>query len=80
MKTFKDLQFTSHSIKNAVMAYLEFDNGTYISVVGGGGLYGDGKKTFEIMTTKTEEQNGSVEGWLSKDQITERMLELQKIK
>jgi hypothetical protein len=81
MKTFKDLEFKDHFIPGAVQSYFEFDNGKFISVVGGKkgcGLYGDGINTFEIMDSITEKEDSSVIGWLSKIEITERMLELQK--
>lgn len=82
LKTFKDLEFKKHkSFKDSVHAVMEFNNGTFISVVGGAsGLYGDGKVSFEIMSTVTQRKSYGVEGWLSKRQVTNRMRYLQKIK
>ncbi len=59
-----------------IQARQKFDNGTYISVVGGGLFYGDGVETFEVMDTCT---GGGVEGHLTKEQVTERMKALQEL-
>ena len=84
MKTFKDLQIKAHPIgRGAVIARLEFDNGTYISVVGGPygcGLYGNGESSFEIMSTVTERTVSGVEGWLTISKVSSRMRYLQTIK
>jgi len=49
MKTFDDLVFKPHSIgRGAVQARLDLGNDIEVSVVGGPGLYGDGKTTFEV--------------------------------
>ena len=57
MKTFKDLEFKPHTaIKEAVHAQLVFDNGNYISVVGGEGLYGNGRTSFEVKSTVTDRE------------------------
>ena len=50
MRTFDDLIFKPHSVSiGGIQAIMKLKNGYEISVVGGGrGLYGDGKKTFEI--------------------------------
>jgi hypothetical protein len=81
MKTFKDLEFKQHKvIPKAVQARLDFENGTFISVVGGESLYGNGITSFEIMSNVTQRTKRGVEGWLSKDQITRRMIYLQKTK
>lgn len=81
MKTFKHLEFKPHSaVRGAVHARLVFDNGAYISVVGGAdGLYGNGTSSFEIMSTITDKQN-TVNGWLTKKQVTDRMRYLQTLK
>tara|TARA_R110000823_G_scaffold309685_1_gene434115 strand:+ start:661 stop:915 length:255 start_codon:yes stop_codon:yes gene_type:complete len=80
MKTFKHLDFKPHSnVKDGVHSILNFDNGTYISVVGGPSfLYGNGTTSFEIMSTITDKQN-TVNGWLSKKQVTSRMRYLQSL-
>ena len=81
MKTFKDLEFKSHTaVKGAVHARLSFDNGTFISVVGGAdGLYGNGTTSFEVMSTVTENTKAGVNGWLSIDQVNNRMRYLQTL-
>jgi hypothetical protein len=77
VKTFDDLVFKSHlnSLNvGAVQAIMDFENGHSVSVVGGGkSLYGDGVTTFEIWASWQDD----VQGWLSKEEITEVMLETQ---
>lgn len=72
---FGDLVFKPHHIPGAVRARLNFPNGHYISVVGGPHLYGDGVDTFEIWGSDADEP----EGYLSKAEVTDRMLELQEL-
>ncbi len=72
---FGDLVFKPHHIPGAVRARLNFPNGHYISVVGGPHLYGDGINTFEIWGSDADEP----EGYLSKDEVTNRMLDLQEL-
>jgi len=77
VKTFDDLVFKPHANTfnvGAVQAVMKFENGHSISVVGGGnGLYGDGVTTFEIWASWQDD----VKGWLTKDEVTEAMLETQ---
>jgi hypothetical protein len=75
--TFKDLVFNQHrSGFGGVQAILEFDNGHRISVVGGReGLYGDGVNTFEIWRSCDDD----VKGWLTPEEVTEEMIELQNL-
>jgi len=77
VKTFDDLVFKPHQntfMVNAVQAVMEFPNGHSVSVVGGGrGLYGDGVSTFEVWTSWQDD----VQGWLTKEEVTELMLETQ---
>ena len=77
MKTFKDLEFKPHpNGQGGVQAIMKFENGHRISVVGGSyGLHGDGKKTFEIWRSCDID----VKGYLTKDEITAEMLELQSL-
>lgn len=72
---FEDLQFTPHGVvPDAVQSTLNFGD-KYISVVGGGnGLYGNGKTTFEVLTSQADD----VEGHIGKDRITEILLDLQE--
>jgi hypothetical protein len=45
----KELNFRPHStVKGGVQCKIKTDNGYTISIVGGRGLYGDGKTTFEV--------------------------------
>jgi hypothetical protein len=76
-KTFKDLKFYPHrNGLGGIQAIMEFDNGHRISVVGGGyGLYGDGVTTFEIWRSC----DGDVKGHLTKEEVSEEMVELQKL-
>jgi len=49
MKTFDDLVFKPHEIGgDRVQATLDLGNDIEVSVVGGPGMYGDGKTTFEV--------------------------------
>jgi hypothetical protein len=49
MKTFDDLVFRPHALgRGAVQARLDLGNDIEVSVVGGPGLYGNGKTSFEV--------------------------------
>lgn len=79
MKTFDDLVFKPHAIgRGAVQARLDLGNDIEVSVVGGNGLYGNGKTTFEVAAFyKTLRKfvpmpdGDDVSGWNSKEQVTE---------
>jgi hypothetical protein len=79
---FKNLVFEKHEIvTNGVQAKMKFNNGEWISVVGGignCGLYGNGITSFEVMSSVTEKTNNGVKGWLSKKQVDAHMRYLQK--
>ena len=78
MKTFDDLVFKPHAIgKGAVQSRLDLGNDIEVSVVGGPGLYGDGKTTFEVAAFyKTlgkfvpMPDGDDVSGWNSKKEVT----------
>ena len=78
MKTFDDLVFRPHALgKGAVQATLDLGNDILVSVVGGEGLYGNGKTTFEVAAYyKTlgkfvpMPDGEDVSGWNSKEQVT----------
>jgi hypothetical protein len=53
---------------------MNFRGSGWISVVGGPSLYGDGVTTFEVMSSLTDD---NVLDYLSKEEVTEHMLELQ---
>lgn len=76
-KIFEDLVFYPH--RNGLggrQAIMDFGNGHRISVVGGGfGIYGDGISTFEIWRSCDDD----VKGYLTIDQVTDEMIELQNM-
>ena len=81
IKTFSDLKFKAHPNNwmgdNSVQATLDFDNGHWISVVGGAsGLYGDGFNTFEI-GFPVSKGDMDVIGYLSPESITEEIFKIQ---
>lgn len=80
LKTFSDLKFGKHGntwMVGAIQAILNFDNGHFVSVVGGGdGLYGDGVKTFEVGYPLPGDSI-DVEGWLSPEEVTTLMINIQ---
>ena len=80
LKTFSDLKFERHTnewMVGAIQAILKFDNGHFVSVVGGGqGLYGDGVKTFEVGFPLPGDSI-DVEGWLSPEEVTTLMINIQ---
>ena len=80
LKTFSDLKFGKHGntwMVGAIQAILNFDNGHFVSVVGGGnGLYGDGVKTFEVGFPLPGDSI-DVEGWLSPEEVTTLMINIQ---
>jgi hypothetical protein len=74
VKTFDDLAFKRRPRFGGVQATMEFPNGHKISVVGGvKGLHGDGVNTFEIWRSC----DFDIKGYLSKDEVSSEMLELQ---
>jgi len=75
--TFEDLVFKVHPTIGypAVSASVDFKNGEWISVVGGSSyLHGDGKTTFEVMSSQTD---GDVLSYVTADDVTDEMLKLQ---
>lgn len=86
VKMFDDIVFKPHHLsvvpgnEDAIMGVLDFDNGYFASVVGGGtGLYGDGVITFEIGFEDLETGNIDVIGWLSKGEISDEMIRIQAL-
>jgi hypothetical protein len=76
IKTFDDLEFRVHPTLGGTskLATMNFRGSGWISVVGGPSLYGDGVTTFEVMSSLTDDD---VLDYLSKEEVTEHMLELQ---
>ena len=77
MKTFDDLVFKPYRIRNGVQATLDLGNDIEVSVVGGEGLYGNGKTTFEVAGWyKTIKQfvpmpdGDNISGWNTKEEVT----------
>ena len=78
MKTFDDLIFKPHPMgRGAVQAKLDLGNDILVSVVGGDGLYGDGKNTFEVaafyktINSFVPMPDGEdVSGWNTEEQVT----------
>lgn len=79
MKTFDDLVFRPHKLGgNRVQATLDLGNDIELSVVGGDGLYGNGKTTFEVAAfyktlgkfVEFPDGNEST-GWNTKEEVTE---------
>lgn len=78
IKIFSDLEFKPHGVvPEGVMSSLIFDNGQFVSVVGGGeGLYGNGVTTFEV-GFKGGRGDFVVEGHLSPEEVTQKMIDIQ---
>lgn len=78
MKTFDDLVFKPHKAGGgAVQAILDLGNDIEVSVVGGNGMYGNGKTSFEVAAYyKTlgkfvELPDGDeTSGWNTKEEVT----------
>ena len=78
MKTFDDLVFKPHKTGGgAVQAKLDLGNDIEVSVVGGDGMYGNGKTSFEVAAYyKTlgkfvEFPDGDeTSGWNTKEEVT----------
>jgi hypothetical protein len=87
MKTFDDLVFKPHPIGGgAVQAKLDLGNDIEVSVVGGPGLYGNGKTSFEVAAFyKTLnkfvpfENDQDVSGYNSKDDVTKIINKLENL-
>ena len=77
MKTFDDLEFKPYPIRKGVQAKLDLGNDIEVSVVGGEGVYGNGKTSFEVAAFyKTlgkfvEFPDGDeTSGWNTKEEVT----------
>jgi hypothetical protein len=78
IKMFSDLKFGKHRVDpKAIQGVINFDNGHFVSVVGGiPGFYGDGKTSFEVGFP--DKAGGiAVKGWLSPEEVTEVMVDIQ---
>ena len=87
MKTFDDLVFKPHPLgRGCVMARLDLGNDIEVSVVGGPGLYGNGKTSFEVAAFyQTLDKlvpmpdGDDVSGWNSKEEVTELINYLENL-
>ncbi len=89
MKTFDSLIFNNEIIPFRgvkISSKLKLDNGIIVSVIGGAGCYGNGIDTFEIAAWFENKREfiklsdfDDVLGHLTKDEITEKMIELSKL-
>ena len=86
MKTFKDLSFEPHTIGIGWMTKEHFDNGYGVSVVRTPFSYGGKKGLYELAVLKDGEihydnpvANGDVVGYLTEDEVSEFMVDVQKL-
>jgi len=79
----EDLKFEHHralpSNEFGVQCRIDFENGEWCSIVGGEkSFYGDGKTSFEIMSSSTEKTRNGVKGWLSRVQVVRHLNYLKR--
>jgi hypothetical protein len=90
LKTFKDLKFEDHYLgKGRKHALMFFPNGYGISVVTGKSFYTNEIKPYEIAVLKGDENDwevcynthitNDVVGYLDENEVTQYMLEIQKL-
>jgi hypothetical protein len=78
MKTFKDLEFTTHPAGYGKIARLQFNNGRGISVVQGHIHLGD-NNLYEAAELFNDEVVGStIIMELTEEQVSNKMIEIQK--
>ena len=86
MKTFKDLEFKPHSMGEGVASRLSFDNGYGVSVVRTSFTYGGKEGLYELavldsdgsLTYSTPVTNDVI-GYLSEDEVSDIMEQVQKL-
>ena len=85
MKTFNDLVFNQHPIKDGEQARLDFENGYGVSVLKGSAFYTSDEKPFEVAVFKYGDIcydtniTTDVVGYLDEDAVTKIMAEVQKL-
>ena len=87
MKTFKDLEFETHSVPTLFdkQALLHFDNGYGVSVINGNSAYCD-RSTYEVgimynkELTYNTELTDDVMTYQTEEDITKTMIYLQNLK
>jgi hypothetical protein len=87
MKTFSDLQFGPHPAGNGVQAIIQFTNGFGASVVKTPYSYGGSQGKYELAVTDSDgrlcystEVTNDVVGYLSPDEVTEYLRQIQILK
>jgi len=86
MKTFKDLEFKTHAIGEGIQSRLSFDNDYGVSVVRTSFTYGGKEGLYELavldehgnLTYNTSVTNDVI-GYLSEDEVTDIMEQVQKL-
>ena len=85
MKTFKDLNFQPYPGGDGEMARMEFESSYGVSVVRTQFSYGGRKGLYELAVLKDGElhydnpvANGDVVGYLTEDDVSKLMIEVQK--
>ncbi len=85
MKTFKDLGFKDKEMGLGEISRIEFDNGWGVSVVKGPYTYGGSEGLYELAVLNNEQihydnpvANGDVVGYLRPEDVTDKMIEIQK--
>ena len=87
MKTFNDLEFKSHpSGRGGIVSRIKFDNGYGASVVQGPHTYGGEDGLYELAVldnngdlTYDTPITSDVEGYLSEDDVTKLLEQIQKL-
>ena len=86
MKTFNDLEFKQDMLRGLNAARIMFDNGYGASVVVGPYTYGGEDGLYELAVLDSNGEltyetpvTSDVEGWLSEDDVTKLLEQIQKL-
>ena len=83
---FKELEFEAHSIGCGEQAKVEFENGYSASILFGDKFYSNGIDTYELAVlhkgsiTYDTPITDDVLGWLTKDEVTEALEQIEKLR
>jgi hypothetical protein len=87
MKTFNDLKFEPHRNMDGIMSRITFENGYGASVVKGEYTYGGKDGLYELAVLDSNGNliydtsiTGDVAGYLSEDDVTKLMEQIQNLK
>jgi hypothetical protein len=87
MKTFNDLEFEPHRNMDGIMSRITFENGYGASVVKGEYTYGGKDGLYELAVLDSNGNliydtsiTGDVAGYLSEDDVTKLMEQIQNLK